>query len=112
MLCDQDKYANTEDEVQMGTTRADGSRRLDEEAWNSVTMLRLLRDGVLSIVDEDRELAMRKVYRETHKRNPRPHRQLEQAQTVRSWHIRGCQVLSKGKIFFDKVGTFGVASAS
>ena len=33
MLCDQDKYANTEDEVQMGTTRADGSRRLDEEAW-------------------------------------------------------------------------------
>ena len=32
---------------------------------NSVTMLLLLRDGVLSIVDEDRELAMRKVYSET-----------------------------------------------
>ena len=48
---------------------------------NSVTMLRLLRDGVLSIVDEDRELAMRKVYRETHKRNLQPHRQVEQAQT-------------------------------
>ena len=39
-------------------------------------MLRLLRDGVLSIVDEDRELAMRKVYRETRKRNLRPHRQI------------------------------------
>ena len=48
---------------------------------NSVTMLRLLRDGVLSIVDEDRELAMRKVYRESHKRNLQPHRQVEQAQT-------------------------------
>ena len=44
-------------------------------------MLRLLRDGVLSIVDEDRELAMRKVYRDTHKRNLRPHQQVEQAQT-------------------------------
>ena len=42
-------------------------------------MLRLLRDGVLSIVDEDREL--RKVYRETHKHNLRPHQQVEQAQT-------------------------------
>ena len=50
---------------------------------NSVTiLLRLLRDGVLSIVDEDRELAMRKVYPETHKRNLRPHRQVERAQTV------------------------------
>ena len=44
-------------------------------------MLRLLRDGVLSIVDEDRELAMRKVHHETHKRNLRPHQQVEQAQT-------------------------------
>ena len=48
---------------------------------NSVTVLRLLRYGVLSIVDEDRELTMRKVYRETHKRNLRPHQQVEQAQT-------------------------------
>ena len=48
---------------------------------NSVTMLRLLRDGVLSIVDEDRELATRKVYRETDKRNLRPHQQVEQTQT-------------------------------
>ena len=32
-------------------------------------------------MDEDRELAMRKVYRETHKRNLRPHQQVEQAQT-------------------------------
>ena len=54
---------------------------LTKRHGNSVTMLRLLRDGVLSIVDEDRELAMRKVYRETHKRNLRPHQQMEQAQT-------------------------------
>ena len=46
---------------------------LTKRHGNSVTMLRLLRDGVLSIVDEDRELAMRKKYRETHKRNLRPH---------------------------------------
>ena len=52
---------------------------LTKRHGNSVTMLRLLRDGVLSIVDEDRE--MRKVYRETHKRNLRPHQQVEQAQT-------------------------------
>ena len=32
-LCDQEKYANIEGEVQMGTTRADGSRLLDEDAW-------------------------------------------------------------------------------
>ena len=54
---------------------------LTKRHGNSVTMLRLLRDGVLSIVDEDQELAMRKVYRETHKRNLRPHQQVEQAQT-------------------------------
>ena len=57
---DQKEHADTEGEVQVGTTRADGRRRLDEEMGTSVTMLRLLRDGVLSIVDEDRELAMRK----------------------------------------------------
>ena len=34
---------------------------LTKRHGNSVTMLRLLRDGVLSIVDEDRELAMRRV---------------------------------------------------
>ena len=50
---------------------------LTKRHGNSVSMLRLLRDGVLSIVDEDQELAMRKVYRETHKRNLRPHQQLE-----------------------------------
>ena len=44
-------------------------------------MLRLLRDGVLSIVGENRELTMRKVYLETHKRNLRPHQQVERAQT-------------------------------
>ena len=53
---------------------------LTKRHGNSGTMLRLLRDGVLSIVDEDRELAMRKVYRETHKRNLRPRQQVEQAQ--------------------------------
>ena len=45
-----------------------------------VTVVRLLRDGFLSIVDEDRELA-RNVYRETHKRNLQPHQQVEHAQT-------------------------------
>ena len=32
-VCDQEEHANTEGEEQMGTTRADGCRRLDEEAW-------------------------------------------------------------------------------
>ena len=54
---------------------------LTKRQGNSVSMLRQLRDGVLSIVDEDRELAMRKVYRETHKRNLRPHQQVDQART-------------------------------
>ena len=30
---DQEEHADTEGEVQMGTTRADGRRRLNEEAW-------------------------------------------------------------------------------
>ena len=82
LVCDQEEHANTEGEVQMGAARADGCRRFDEEAWGTaLRCLRLLRDGVLSIVDEVRELAMRKVYRETHKRNLRPHQQVEQAQT-------------------------------
>ena len=54
---------------------------LTKRHGNSVTMLRLLRGGVLSIVDEDQVLAMREVYRETHKRNLRPHQQVEQEQT-------------------------------
>ena len=54
---------------------------LTKRHGNSVTMLRLLRDGVLLIVGEDRELATRKAHRETHKRNLRPHQQVEQAQT-------------------------------
>ena len=53
---------------------------LTKRHGNSVTMVRLLPDGVLSIVDEDHEPAMRKVYRETHKRNLRPHQQVEQSQ--------------------------------
>ena len=53
---------------------------LTKRRGNSVTMLQL-RDGVLSIVDEDGEPAMRKVYRETHKRNLRPHQQVEQVRT-------------------------------
>ena len=31
-MCDQKEYANIEGEMQMGTARADGRRRLDEEA--------------------------------------------------------------------------------
>ena len=54
---------------------------LTKRHGNSVTMLRLMRDGVLSIVEEDRKLAMRKVYRETQERNLRPHQQVKQAQT-------------------------------
>ena len=80
IMRDQKEHADTEGEVQMGTTRADVDA-ITQKHGNSVTMLRLLRDGVLSIVDEDRELAMRKVYRETLKRNLRPHQQVEQAQT-------------------------------
>ena len=60
-MCDPKEQANTEGEVQMGPARADGCRRLEEEAWeNSIRMPRLFRDEVLSIVDEDGELAMRK----------------------------------------------------
>ena len=33
IMCDQKEHANTEGELQMGTARADGCRRLDEEAW-------------------------------------------------------------------------------
>ena len=33
IMRDQEEHAHTEGEVQMGTTRADGRRRLDEEAW-------------------------------------------------------------------------------
>ena len=54
---------------------------------NSITMLRLLRDGVLSIVDEDQELANRKTHREKHKSNLRPHLQVGSAQTV-EWDRR------------------------
>ena len=81
---DQKEYADTEGEVQMGTTRADGRRRLDEEAWE------LCDDA--ATVDEDQELAMRKTYREKHKSNLRPHPQVEQGQPV-EWDRRvavGC----------------------
>ena len=60
---------------------------------NSVTMLRLLRDGILPIVDEDQELAIRETYRETHERNLRPHRQVEQTQSV-EWDRRNAVVCS------------------
>ena len=33
IMRDQKEHADTEGEVQMGTTRPDGRRRLDEEAW-------------------------------------------------------------------------------
>ena len=53
---------------------------LTKRHGNSVTMLQLFRDAILSMVDEDQELANRKTYRVKHKRNLRPHRQLEQVQ--------------------------------
>ena len=55
---------------------------LTKRRGNSITMLRQLRDGALSIVDEDQGLAMRKTFRETHKRNLRQHQQVERAQPV------------------------------
>ena len=58
---DQKEHADTEGEVQMGTHERMVVDALTKRHGNSVTMLRLLRDGVLSIVDEDRELAMRSV---------------------------------------------------
>ena len=33
IMRDQKEHADTEGEVQMGTTRADGCRRLDREEW-------------------------------------------------------------------------------
>ena len=60
---------------------------LRKRRGNSVTMPGLLRD-------EDQGLAMRKTFRETHKRNLRPHRQVERAQTV-EWDRRdavGCSL--------------------
>ena len=86
-LRDQKEPADIEGEVQMGTTRADGRRRLDEKPWEQfydvATVARWcpINRGRLSIVDEDRELAMRKANREPHKRNLRPHQQVEQEQT-------------------------------
>ena len=68
---------------------------------NSVTMLQILRDGAFSIVDEDRELANRKMHPEKHKRNLRPHRQLEPAQTV-EWDRRNA-VRCSHKIKADEV---------
>ena len=60
---------------------------LTKRHGNSVTKLRPLRDGVLSIVDEDRELAKRNVYRETHKRNLRPHQQVENMTDGMQWVV-------------------------
>ena len=71
-VCDQEEHANTEGKVQLGTTRADGCRRLDEEAWEQ-------RYDVATGRDEDRELAMRKMYSENVTCDP--HQQVEQAQT-------------------------------
>ena len=49
---------------------------LTKRHGNSITRLRQLRDGVLSIVDEDQELAMRETCREKHHCNVRPYRQV------------------------------------
>ena len=61
----------------MGTTRADGRRRLDEEAWEQRYDVATVARWCPVNRDEDRELAMRKLYRESHKRNLRPRRQVE-----------------------------------
>ena len=73
-VCDQEKRANIEGEVWMGATRADGCRRVDEETWEKCY------DGAIvarwsSVNRGCFELAMRKLYRETHKRNSRPQQQ-------------------------------------
>ena len=58
------KQANSEGKVQRYTSRAGRYRRVDEEAWQQITTLLLLRGGAHSIEDEDQELAMKKTYRE------------------------------------------------
>ena len=77
---DQEKHANTESEVQMGTTRADGGRRLDEETreqcYDAGTVARWSAVNRMKTKNWRRE----KFFRETHKRNLRPHRQVEQSQ--------------------------------
>ena len=50
---------------------------LTKRHGHSLTMLKFLKTGHLSIVDEDKELADRRQFREVHGRNPRPHRQHE-----------------------------------
>ena len=62
-------------------------------------MLRL----TVAIVDENQELAIRKTYGEKHKRNLRPHRQVEQTQTV-EWDRRnavGCSHTIQADEIFD-----------
>ena len=65
-------------------------------------MLQILRDGVLSILYEDQDLANRKTYREKYKRNLRPHRQLEPAQNL-EWdrgNAVGCSLTIKADEVF------------
>ena len=50
---------------------------LTKRHGNSVTMLKFVKTGQLSIVDEDKELAERQQFREVRGRNLRPHRQHE-----------------------------------
>ena len=54
---------------------------LTKRHGNSVTRLRLLRAGIVPIVEGDRELANHNTYQEKHTFCLRPHRQLEPAQT-------------------------------
>ena len=61
---DTKKQANSEGKVQRYTTRADRYRRIDEEAWQQITTLLVLRGRAHSTEDEDQGLAMKKTYRE------------------------------------------------
>ena len=77
-MCLQEKYANTEGEVQLGTTRADGSRRLDEDAWEQRYDVAIV--ARRSPIHRE-ELAMRKCTVKHTNANLRPHQQVEQAKT-------------------------------
>ena len=89
-MCDPKEHANAEGEMLMGTTRADGSRCLDEEAWEQYyKAATAARRGSYQLwMNEEQECwrtAKRTARRDT--RNMRPLRQVEPAQTV-EWERR------------------------
>ena len=78
---DQEEHADTESEVQMGTTRADGRRRFDEEAWGQYYDVTIFAGWCLCQSWTKIESWQREVYRETHKRKLWTHQQVEQVRT-------------------------------